>query len=133
MTTMEKQIQKFLYNTTVGKIVTIFIGVAIIWLIIKALQRSLFSNIRDKDNSYSAKKYCSSIGYFPLLILLTVVSSDNLGGLTVALVVAGAGIAFVLYEVIASFAGWLAIMFGGFYKTGDGVHLVEIKGDLMYM
>jgi hypothetical protein len=39
--------------------------------------------------------------------------SDKLGNLTVALGVAGAGIAFAL-QVIASFAGWLAIMFGGF-------------------
>jgi small-conductance mechanosensitive channel len=43
--------------------------------------------------------------------------------------VAGAGIAFALQEVIASFAGWLAIMFGGF--TGDRVQLGGIKGDVM--
>ena len=54
-----------------------------------------------------------------------------MGGLTVALGVAGAGIAFALQEVIASFAGWLAIMFGGFYKTGDRVQLGGIKGDVM--
>jgi small-conductance mechanosensitive channel len=51
--------------------------------------------------------------------------------LTVALGVAGAGIAFALQEVIASFAGWLAIMFGGFYDTGDRVQLGGIKGDVM--
>lgn len=45
--------------------------------------------------------------------------------------VAGAGIAFALLEVIASFAGWLAIMFGGFYKTSDRVQLGGIKGDVM--
>lgn len=44
---------------------------------------------------------------------------------------AGAGIAFALQEVIASFAGWLAIMFGDFYKTGDRVQLGGIKGDVM--
>jgi small-conductance mechanosensitive channel len=51
--------------------------------------------------------------------------------LTVALGVADAGIAFALQEVIASFAGWLAIMFGGFYDTGDRVQLGGIKGDVM--
>ncbi len=45
--------------------------------------------------------------------------------------VAGAGVAFALQEVIASFAGWLAIMFGGFYKPGDRVQLGGIKGDVM--
>jgi len=35
----------------------------------------------------------------------------------------GAGIAFALQEVIASFAGRLAIMLGDFYKAGDRVQL----------
>ncbi|MBP2284691.1 small-conductance mechanosensitive channel [Flavobacterium sp. CG_23.5] len=45
--------------------------------------------------------------------------------------VAGAGIAFALQEVIASFVGWLAILFGNFYNTGDRVQLGGIKGDVM--
>jgi small-conductance mechanosensitive channel len=128
---MEEQIQKFLFNPVVGKIVTIFIGIAIIWLIIKTLQRSLFSKISDNDNRYRAKKFGSFIGYILTILLITIVFSDKLGGLTVALGVAGAGIAFALQEVIASFAGWLAIMFGGFYKTGDRVQLGGISGDVM--
>ncbi|MBS4044280.1 MAG: mechanosensitive ion channel family protein [Chitinophagaceae bacterium] len=128
---MEEQLYKFLYNPTVGKIVSIFIGIAIIWIIIKALQKNLFSKIKDTDNRYRAKKFGSFIGYFLTLVLVTIVYSDKLGGLTVALGVAGAGIAFALQEVIASFAGWLAIMFGGFYKTGDRVQLGGIKGDVM--
>ena len=45
--------------------------------------------------------------------------------------VAGAGIAFALQEVIASFAGWFAITFAGFYKPGDRVQLGGIKGDVI--
>jgi small-conductance mechanosensitive channel len=71
------------------------------------------------------------VGYFLTIVLITVVFSDKLGGLTVAFGVAGAGVAFALQEVIASFAGWLAIMFGGFYKSGDRVQLGGIKGDVM--
>ncbi len=128
---MDEEIKKFLFNPTVGKIATILIGVAIIWLIIKAIQKTLFSKIKDNDNRYKAKKFASFVGYLLTIVLLTVVFSDKLGGLTVALGVAGAGIAFALQEVIASFAGWLAIMFGGFYKTGDRVELGGIKGDVM--
>ena len=69
--------------------------------------------------------------YILNFILLIIIFSDKLGGLTVALGVAGAGIAFALQEVIGSFAGWLAIMFGGFYKTGDRVQLGGIKGDVI--
>ena len=65
------------------------------------------------------------------IILITIVYSNKLGGFAIALGVAGAGIAFVLQEVITSFAGWLTILFGGFYKTGDRVQLGGIKGDVM--
>lgn len=128
---MEENLKKLLFDPTVGKITTLIIGIAIIWIIIKALQRSFFSKIKDSDNRYRAKKFSSFIGAALTLILITVVFSDNLGGFTVALGVAGAGIAFALQEVIASFAGWLAIMFGSFYKTGDRVQLGGIKGDVM--
>ncbi|WP_369764844.1 mechanosensitive ion channel family protein [Flavobacterium sp. WC2429] len=128
---MEKQIQEYLYNPTVGKIVTFLVGVAIIWMIINGVQKKLFSKIKDNDNRYKAKKFSTFVGYLITVVFLTVVFSDKLGGFTVALGVAGAGIAFALQEVIASFAGWLAIMFGGFYNTGDRVQLGGIKGDVM--
>jgi small-conductance mechanosensitive channel len=128
---MEEEIQKYLYNPTVGKIVTFLIGVAVIWMLIKAVQKNLFSKIKDNDNRYKAKKISTFVGYLATVIFLTVIFSEKLGGLTVALGVAGAGIAFALQEVIASFAGWLAIMFGGFYNSGDRVQLGGIKGDVM--
>lgn len=128
---MEEQIQKFLFNPAVGKLATIFIGIAFIWILVKLVQKNLFTKIHDNENRYRAKKFGNFIGYFLTIVLITVVFNDKLGGLTVALGVAGAGIAFALQEVIASFAGWLAIMFGSFYKTGDRVQLGGIKGDVM--
>ena len=128
---MNEQINQLLYDPTIGKLATIFIGITVIWIIIKALQKNLVTKIKDIDNRYKVKKISSFIGYFFTIVLLTVIFSDKLGGLTVALGVAGAGIAFALQEVIASVAGWLAIMFGGFYKTGDRVQVGGIKGDVM--
>jgi small-conductance mechanosensitive channel len=49
----------------------------------------------------------------------------------IAVGIAGAGIAFSLQEVIVSLAGWIAISFGNFYKTGDRVQLGGIKGDVI--
>ncbi len=128
---MEEQLKKILFNPTVGRIATIIIGIAIIWIIIKAIQRNLFSKINDNDHRYKAKKFSGFVGYLLTIILVTVVFSDKLGGLTVAIGVAGAGIAFSLQEIIVSFAGWLAIIFGGFYKSGDRVQLGGITGDVM--
>lgn len=128
---MNESLEKYLFDPTIGKIAALIIGIGILWIIIKLIQNNLFSKIRDNDSRYQAKKIISFIGYLLTLLLLTVVYSDKLGGLTVALGVAGAGIAFALQEVIASFAGWMAIMFGGFYKTGDRVQVGGIKGDVM--
>ncbi|MBK8557454.1 MAG: mechanosensitive ion channel family protein [Lewinellaceae bacterium] len=128
---MEDKIMQLLYDPLVIKLVTIFIGVFIIWLIIKYIQKNLFSKIKDNDNRYRTKKFSAFVGYFLALVLISIVFSDKLGGFTMALGVAGAGIAFALQEVIASFAGWLAILFGGFYKPGDRVQLGGIKGDVM--
>ena len=128
---MEEEIKKILFNPTVGRIATIIIVIAIILIIIKAIQRNLFSKIKDNDHRYKAKKFSGFVGYLLTIVLLSVVFSDKLGGLTVAIGVAGAGIAFSLQEIIVSFAGWLAIVFGGFYKSGDRVQLGGIKGDVM--
>ncbi|MEX1188465.1 MAG: mechanosensitive ion channel domain-containing protein, partial [Bacteroidia bacterium] len=113
------------------KVSYLIIGVVIIWLILRILKYYLFSKIQDTNNRYHAKKIGSFVGYFLIFILVIIVYSNRLEGLTVAFGVAGAGIAFALKEVIASFAGWLTIMFGGFYKSGDRVQLGGIKGDVM--
>ncbi len=128
---MEEFINKYLYNNTVGKLVAVFIGVAIIWSIVNVLRKKFTTGIQDNSARYKTKKLISFAGYVVTILLITVVYSDKLGGFTVALGVAGAGIAFALQEVIASVAGWLAIVFGGFYKTGDRVQLGGIKGDVM--
>jgi small-conductance mechanosensitive channel len=63
--------------------------------------------------------------------VITIIFSAELGGLTVALGVAGAAIAFALQEAIVSIAGWFAISFAYFFKTGDRVKLGGIKGDVI--
>ncbi|MEO6949706.1 MAG: mechanosensitive ion channel domain-containing protein [Ginsengibacter sp.] len=128
---MDEELKKLLFNPTVGKIVTIIIGIAIIWTIVKALQKKIIPKIKDGDNRYRLKKLGSFTGYLLTIALLTVVYSDKLGGLTVALGVAGAGIAFALQEVIVSFAGWIALMLINIYKIGDRIQLAGVKGDVM--
>jgi len=48
---MHEQIQKILFNPSLGKIATIFI--VIIWLIITAIQKNFFSKIKYHDNPIS--------------------------------------------------------------------------------
>ena len=128
---MTDSVKNWLFDPTIGKIVTAIIGILIVVGIVRFLQKTVTVRIKDTDTRYRVRKFVSFIGYILGIILLATVFSDRLGGLTVALGVAGAGIAFALQEVIASVAGWFAISFANFYKTGDRVQLGGIKGDVI--
>lgn len=128
---MQAFIDEWLFDPTVGKIITAFLGVLLIVVLVKILQRTISRQIQSNDVRHRTRKFISFFGYLVAILLLTTVFSDKLGGLTVVLGVAGAGVAFALQEVIASFAGWFAISFGNFYKTGDRVELGGIRGDVI--
>lgn len=128
---MEESIQKYLRDPVVGKWAAVFIGVALIWIVVQLLRRNLANRIKDNSTRYKTKKVLGFIGFVVTVVLIIFIFSDKLGGITIALGVAGAGIAFALQEVIASVAGWLSIILGRLYKTGDRVQLGGIKGDVM--
>jgi len=128
---MGTELENIIFNPIVGKIATVIVGLIIIWFIVRLIQRRLISRISDNNNSYKAKKLSSFIGFLITVLLISVVFSDQLGGLTVAFGVAGAGIAFALQEVIVSFAGWIAIVFGKYYHSGDRIQLGGITGDVI--
>lgn len=111
--------------------VIIFLWIIIIWLLGWFLKKQISKTNLGNDLQYKSKKAITFGGYLLVIIVIIIVYSSKLGGLTVALGVAGAGIAFALQEVIASFAGWLALLFGNFYKPGDRVQLGGIKGDVI--
>lgn len=128
---MIEHLEHILSRPMVVKWIVILAGATVIWILIKWVQRNVISKVKDSNGRYRTKKFSTILGYTITSTLILIVYSNKLGGLTIALGVAGAGIAFALQEVIASFAGWLAIIFGGFYKTGDRVQLGGIKGDVM--
>ncbi len=124
-------LEKWLFDDTIGKLVALVLGIIIVWLAVKFLQKRAFRLIKDNNQKYKAKKLIVLLGYVLTIVIAMIIYSNKLGGFTVALGVAGAGIAFALQEVIASVAGWMAIMFGGFFKAGDRVQLGGIKGDVI--
>lgn len=128
---MESTLMQWLYDPTVGKIVAAIIALMIVIFIARIVKASITRYVKAVDTRYRLRKFITFISYVVGAFLLTLIFSDRLGGLTVAMGVAGAGIAFALQEVIASFAGWFAITFAGFYKPGDRVQLGGIKGDVI--
>ncbi len=128
---MSEALKHWLLDPTVGRIVATVAGIAIIVAIVRGLSSSVGRHIHDNDARYRVRKLLSFAGYVAAIVLVTTIYSSRLSGLTVALGVAGAGIAFALQEVIASVAGWIALTFSRFYSPGDRVQLGGIKGDVI--
>jgi len=128
---MKEIIDKLVSNPLVGKLLIAAAAIIVIALITRLFRRSVNRFVKDPDARYYTRKFVSFIGYIIVVLAISLIFSNYLGGLTVALGVAGAGIAFALQEVIASFAGWFAISFAEFYKVGDRVQLGGIKGDVI--
>jgi small-conductance mechanosensitive channel len=121
---------RLLTDPTARKFVISIVGILLIVIFIRLLKKNLFNRIKS-ENWYKTRKMINALGYVFVIILLVVIFSDSLGGFAVTLGFAGAGITFALREVITSVAGWLGILGGGFYKTGDRVQLGGIKGDVI--
>jgi small-conductance mechanosensitive channel len=128
---VNESLRQWLFDPTVARIVTVLVGLVVIVAQVRAARGSLSRHIKDNDTRYRVRKFVSFLGYLAAFVFLTVVFRSQLGGLTVALGVAGAGIAFALQEVIASVAGWAAVAMGNCYKIGDRVQLGGIKGDVI--
>jgi len=66
-------------------------------ILIRFLQRTLSARIKEKNARFNLRRGLSFLGYLLAILLLAAVFSDQLSSLTVALGVAGAGIAFASY------------------------------------
>ncbi len=128
---MENFFERWLFDPIVGKLVTAVVGILVLIALTRMIQRMIGRRIKDTNTRYKIRKIITILGYIGGILLLGIVFQEKLGGLTIALGVAGAGIAFALQELIISVAGWFAINFSHFYKTGDRVQLGGIKGDVI--
>lgn len=128
---MEEAIREWLFDPTVGKFITAALMLLAVFAIARLAKTSVTRYVRVTDTRYRLRKFITFLTYIVVILILSVIFSDRLGGITVALGVAGAGVAFALREVIASFAGWFAITFAQFYKPGDRVEVGGIKGDVI--
>jgi small-conductance mechanosensitive channel len=122
---------KFLSNPIVRAICIFIVSAIIASIVVRIVRKTLQARIQDNESRYKASKIVGVAGYVVVAIVFIIVLGGQFSGLTIALGAASAGIAFALQEVIASFAGWLAIAFGTFYKVGDRVQLGGIKGDVI--
>ncbi len=128
---MIEYLKTFFADPLVIKILIVVIGIVVINILVRFLQRLASGRLESKVLRYSMRRGLTFFGYLASIILALVIFVNQLGSVTVALGVAGAGIAFALQEVIISIAGWIALSFGQFYTIGDRIQLGGIKGDVI--
>ncbi len=128
---MNHFLETWLPDPLLRKLVIALIWILLIGGVMALLRKRIFSQIKDSENRYRFRKGATFLGYVIILVVILLTFQVKMSGLGLALGVAGAGIAFALQEVITSVAGWMAIVFGGFYQTGDRVQLGGIKGDVI--
>ncbi|NNC97973.1 MAG: mechanosensitive ion channel [Gammaproteobacteria bacterium] len=107
------------------------IGILLILILVQIIRSAVKKSITNQSSKYHALKFVGFFRYVAIILLLLFVFIEKVSGLAVSLGVVGAAIAFSLQEVITSIAGWLAITFGNFYKTGDRIKIGGIKGDVI--
>ena len=73
-----------------------FLGIIVINVLVRFLQRILAARIKEKNARYRLRRGLAFFGYLAAVLLLAAIFSDQFSSLTVALGVAGAGIAFAL-------------------------------------
>jgi small-conductance mechanosensitive channel len=125
------RLERWLNDPIFIKLMVVLVGILIIAVIVRLLRRMIARYGLDSDTRYRLRKTISLVGYLMMGLFAALIFSDSLVRFTVFFGVIGAGVAFALQEVIASFAGWVAISFGQFYKPGDRVQLGGIMGDVI--
>jgi small-conductance mechanosensitive channel len=128
---VQKTVAQWWNDPLVIQLIIAVAGLVVIRLLAALLIRWAGRFVMDSQARYRIRKVSALISYLVIVLFLAVVFKDRLGGLAIALGVAGVGIAFALQEVVTSVAGWAAINFANFYKTGDRIQLGGIKGDVI--
>lgn len=125
------EINAFFKEPLVLKIIYLLIALGIVFLMTRILKRVLTRYVPNNTTRYQARKFITLIGYIVFAIMAMLIFNYKLSSVTLALGLAGAGIAFALQEVIVSVAGFTAILSGHFYKVGDRIQMGGIKGDVV--
>ena len=128
---VQKTVAQWWNDPLIIQLIIAVAGLVVIRLLAALLIRWAGRFVKDSQARYRIRKVSALISYLVIILFLAVVFKDRLGGLAIALGVAGVGIAFALQEVVTSIAGWAAINFANFYKTGDRIQLGGIKGDVI--
>lgn len=126
-----EEILAFFRDPVLGKVAAGVIGALVILTLVRFLKHFASRSFKDRQAKYRIRKAVGFLGFIATIVMVLIIFEVKLTGVSVALGVAGAGIAFALQEVIVSIAGYISIQTGHFFSVGDRVMLAGIKGDVV--
>lgn len=128
---MLDNLNEILTHPLAAKIYVAIIGVIILSFVFTIIKRYATRQIKAPRERYHMRKLITYIGYLIMAVFLMVIFYERLRGLTIAFGLIGAGVAFSLQRVIASIAGWIALLTQHFYNVGDRIEISGIRGDVV--
>lgn len=131
MNGLKNFLSPWIHPDTVDRLFAITVALLVILVILFYAKNTINKHLVDTDKKYKAKKVANIFAYVLIIVSILFVYSDKLGGIGVAVGLAGAGIAFALSEVITAFAGWISIMLTNQVRVGQRVKIGDLKGDII--
>ena len=149
---MEEIIRKYLNDPVVGKWAAVFIGIAVIWMIVQLLRRNLANRIKDNSTRYKTKKVLGFIDYTgnqPQVIYIPELNDKMLSGFEYIYAIDGSniflggekGFYHINYEKYKKLAPALNVqirsvhiidnidstLFGGYFKDVNDIQFQDVK------
>ncbi|MCA9489287.1 MAG: mechanosensitive ion channel [Myxococcales bacterium] len=125
------QLPEWWSSPIVARLVDVSVGVAVV-LVFAALARAAARRtLTDTDVRYRVRKLVDMASYVLVALVVLTSMSNELSGLSFAMGGVSVGVGLALQEVVISFAGWLAISAGNFYRVGERIQLGGITGDVI--
>ena len=114
-----------------AKLIYSIVGIVLIRSAFRLLERTLPSYFGYGNRRYHARKTMAAVAHIVILIFITILFADRLKRAGFAVGFFGAGLVVALQDVIASFAGFIAIGFSNLYRVGDRIQVNETRGDVI--
>jgi Mechanosensitive ion channel len=114
-----------------AKLAYSLLGVVLIRGVFRRIERTLPLRYGDGNRRYHVRKMVTAACYLIIFAFITIFFADRIRSFGFALGLFGAGFVVALQDAIASFAGFLGIVFSSLYRVGDRIQINEIKGDVI--
>ena len=118
-------------SPSTARLLIVLLGLLAIYAFVQITKKVLTRQVHGHEDRHRSRKLINISGWALFFVLLAFVYANKLSGLLLTLGVAIGGIVIALQELVASLAGWVMIVAGRTFKTGDRIELGGVRGDVI--